>query len=121
MNASLLRALVLKVAFHPEPLRRCQAAMVYRALHGGDFTADEVLCGELVGDDTKIAGVTVASLASVGLLCRTGRCKSPSLSRNAAWVNRWGLADGKRQTALTWLARNRFPQPEPTQTEMALA
>lgn len=117
-DASFLRATVLKVAFCPEPLRRCQAALIYRALESSsDFTADEVLCGELVGDDTKIAGITVGSLAAMKLIQRTGRCKSPSPSRNGCWVNRWALGEGKRGTALTFLARNGFPPPSAKQLD----
>lgn len=111
LDPSFLRAIVLKVAFHPEPLRRAQAAIIYAALEAVSFTADEVLCGELTNGDTKISGICVGSLASMGLLERVGRCKSPAPSRNGAWVNVWRLAAGKLETAKTFLTRNQFPLP----------
>jgi len=120
MDTSLVRAIVLKVAFHGQQLRRCQAALIYGGLHGHAFTADELLVGELVGDDTKISGISIASLASIGLLERVGRCRSPAPSRNGAWVNQWRLVAVKRSTALTWLDRNGFPKPAEQQAEMAL-
>jgi len=123
MNAfdtSFLRAVILKVAFHPVPFKRVQGAIIYAALKGGDFTADEVLPGELTNGDTKIAGIAIGSLASVGLIERAGRCKSPSVSRNGAWVNIWRLALGKKQTALTWLDRNQFERPTDTAEQLSL-
>lgn len=120
MSADLgfLRATLLVVAFHPEPLRRCQAAVIYRALEGGEFTADEVLVGELVGDDIHISGITVGSIAALGLIQCVGRRKATSPTRKACKTNVWCLAGAKRSTALTWLARNKFPAPAERQLEL---
>ena len=118
LDPSLARAIVLKTMFHPQPLRRCQAAIIYAALLGGDFTADEVLCGELTNGDTKISGLAIASLASARLIQCVGRCKSPAASRNGARVNIWRIAISKYNTALTWLERNGLPNPEPRQLEL---
>ena len=110
-NPDLLRAIVLKVSFKPEALRRAQAALLYVALAGVEFTAD-CLPAEVVGEDTTLAGCAVGSLATMRLIARTGRCKSPAKSRNGAWVNVWALAAFKRATVLTWLKRNGFPEPD---------
>lgn len=107
MNAQLLRAIILKVAFKPEPLRRAQAALLYVALEGDTFTAD-VLPGEIVVGDIYLSGCAVASLATMKLIERVGRVPSPSPTRKAAWVNQWRLGTGKRETAKTWLERNGF-------------
>lgn len=113
-SPAFLSAIVLKVAFHPEVVRRAQAAIIYAALAGGAFTADEVLPKDIVGDDTTISGIAVGSLCSMKLLMRVGRCKSPAESRNGAWTNKWMLAYGRGATARTWLTRNNFPLPVPT-------
>jgi hypothetical protein len=120
-SLDFLRAVVLKTAFCPVPLRKCQAALLYYALRqpAQDFTADAALPGELVGDDTHIAGIAVGSLAGMGLLERAGRCKSPAPSRNGCWVNLWHI--GQRAKALTWLERNQFPAPGQGQQEMQLS
>lgn len=120
IDESFLRACVLKAAFHPERLRRCQAMIVYAALTGGTFTADECLPGEVTGDDTKIAGIAFGALSSLKLLTWCGRQKSKSLSRNGAWTNVWALAPAKREIALTWLDRNNFARPEARQSEFSL-
>jgi len=107
MNEDLAHAVMLKVAFKPEPLRRAQAALLYVALSGVEFTAD-VLPGEIVGGDTRLAGCATGALATMGLIERTGRVKSPSKTRNGAWVNQWRLATGKSAAVKTWLARHGF-------------
>lgn len=107
MNADFLRAVILKVAFKPEPLRRAQAALIYVGLTGEQFTAD-VLPQEVIQGDTRLAGCATGSLATIGILERSGRCKSPAKSRNGAWVNVWRLPVSKYKTAKTWLARNGF-------------
>lgn len=111
MNESFFRAVVLKVAFKPEPLRRAQAALLYCALSGATFTAD-VLPAEVTGEDTTLAGCAVGSLATMKFIERVGRIKSPAPSRNGAWVNQWRLAEGKRETVKTWLSRNGFDPNE---------
>lgn len=117
INPDLLRAIVLKVSFKPEALRRAQAALLYVALSGNEFTAD-CLPGEIVGEDTTLAGCAVGSLATMKLIERCGRCKSPSPTRNGAWVNIWKLASFKKATAETWLKRNGFPIKEQPQAEL---
>jgi hypothetical protein len=119
LDPSFARAIVLKVAFHPEPLRRCQAAILYRALQGTEFTADEVLVGELIGDDTKISGISVGALVGLGLIQCVGRRKAASPSRNGCKTNVWVIS--KPSTALTWLSRNNFAPPSLHQPELPLS
>lgn len=120
LDVSFLRATLLKVAFHPDLLRRCQALILYAALTESAFTADECLPKDVTGDDTKISGIAFGSLASMKLIAWVDRRKAGSASRNGAFTNVWGLADGKRATALTWLDRNKFPRPEPRQSEFPI-
>ena len=125
IDDSFLRACLLKVAFHPQQLRRCQALIIYAALDGGEFTADECLPGEVTKkdggeQDPKIAGIAFGSLASMKIITWVDRKKAVRASRNGAFTNVWALAKDKRATALTWLDRNGFPRPEARQTEMAL-
>jgi len=107
MSADFFRGVLLKVAFKPEPLRRAQAALLYVALEGKTFTAD-VLPGEITGGDTTLAGCAVGSLATMRLIERVERVKSPAKSRNGAWVNVWRLASGRVETVKTWLGRQGF-------------
>jgi len=125
IDDSFLRACLLKVAFHPEQLRRCQAMIMYAALEGGEFTADECLPGEATTkdggeQDPKIAGIAFGSLASMKIITWVDRKKAERASRNGAYTNVWMLAEGKRETALTWLDRNGFPRPEARQAEFAI-
>ncbi len=118
IGVDFYRACVLKVAFHGVPLRRCQAMILYAALTDSVFTADECLPGEVVGDDTKIAGIAFGSLASMKLITWVDRKKATRASRNGAHTNVW--SPGKRATALTWLDRNGFARPEARQAELAI-
>jgi hypothetical protein len=107
MNPDFARAIIFKTAFHLEPLRRAQAALIYVALAQDTFTAD-ALPGEIVGGDTKLPGLATGSLASLRLIESVCIVKSPAKSRHGGLVRRWRLAQGKRSTALTWLKRNGF-------------
>ncbi len=108
MDESFFRGICLKVAFKPEKLRRAQAALIYVALTGETFTAD-CLPGEITENDNTVSGCAVGALATIGVLQRVCRCKSPSKSRNGAWVNSWKLAEGQGFKARLWLTRNGFP------------
>lgn len=119
LNPDLLRAIVLKVSFKPEALRRAQAALLYVALTGQEFTAD-VLPGEIVGQDTTLAGCAVGALATMKLIERVGRVKSPAKSRNGCYVNVWRLAAGRLEVVQTWLERQGFPKSTRKQAEFAL-
>ena len=116
MNADFARAIILKVAFKPEPLRRAQAALLYIALSGEAFTAD-VLPKEIVGDDPKLPGCAVGTLATMELIQSIAIVNSPSKSRHGGLVRRWRLAPDKRTTALTWLKRNGFDTTVPLETQ----
>lgn len=116
MNTDFLRAVVLKTAFKPEPLRRAQAALLYVALSGQSFTGD-CLPGEIVGDDTKLPGLAVGTLARIRLIQSCGFTRSPSTTRHGSWVQRWRLAPDKRTTAITWLRRNGFDTNVPHETQ----
>ncbi len=120
LDPSFARAIILKTSFHPEPLRRCQAAILYTALSYETFTADDALPGELTNGDTKISGISFGSLASMKLITWVDRAKSRAESRNGAFTNVWTLGDGKKATVLTWLERNQFPLPKPQQQEFAI-
>jgi len=119
MNADFQRAVVLKTAFKPEPIRRAQAALLYVALAGQSFTAD-VLPGEIVGDDISLPGLAVGTLARIGLIQSLGFTRSPSKTRHGSWVQRWRLGDGKESTARTWLKRNGFDATVPHETQIEL-
>ncbi|MEK7781963.1 MAG: hypothetical protein AAB370_10735 [Verrucomicrobiota bacterium] len=119
MNPDFARAIVLKVAFKPEPLRRAQAALLYVAMTGQSFTAD-CLPGEIVAGDTKLPGLAVGTLARIGLIQSLGFTRSPSLTRHGSWVQRWRLADGKDSTAKTWLKRNGFDATVPAERQLDL-
>lgn len=116
IDATFMRVIIVKTAFHPDRLRRCQAAIIYAALDHETFTADECLVGELVGDDTKISGIAFGSMASAKLIKWVDRAKAKSESRNGAYTNVWTLAN--REKALTWLERNGFAKPDPKQLEI---
>lgn len=120
IDVGFLRATLLKVAFHPDLLRRCQAVILYAALTDAPFTADECLPKDMTGDDTKISGIAFGSLASMKLIAWVDRRKAGSASRNGAFTNVWAIAEGKRSTVLTWLDRNGFPRPDARQTELAM-
>ena len=116
LSPAFFRGALLKVGFKPEPLRRAQAFLLYVALElpPHEFTAD-VLPKEIHGEgeeDPTLAGIAVGSLATMGLIERCGRCKSPSPARNGAWVNIWRLATCKRSAVCTWLERNGFQAPK---------
>ena len=119
MNDSFLRAVILKVAFNPEPLRKVQAALLYVALTGETFTAD-ILPGELINGDTRLAGCATGALATMRLIERVGRVKSPAKSRNGCWVNSWRIASGRIETVKVWLKRNGFELPSEKQAELAI-
>jgi hypothetical protein len=117
-----IRAILLKIAFHPEKIRRAQAFLIYTALRGRTFTAD-CLPSEIVDDNTT-SGCAVKTLAinhvGLGLLHFEGWVTSPAKSRHGAPVKSWRLADGQRETALTWLKRNGFPMPPINDLELPL-
>lgn len=119
MNQDFLRGVLLKVAFKPEPLRQAQAALLYVALSGEEFTAD-VLPGEIVGSDTRLAGCATGALSNIGLIERVERTMSPAPSRNGAWVNKWRLAAGKRETVRAWLSRHGFDPQEIAEKQLEL-
>jgi len=119
MNADFLRAVVLKVAFKPEALRRAQAGYLFIALAGQSFTGD-CLPAEITGDDPSLPGVAVRGLARIGLIQSLGFTRSPSKTRHGSWVQRWRLGDGKESTARTWLKRNGFDATVPHETQIEL-
>lgn len=102
--------ILLKLSFKPEKVRRAQAALLYVALTGVEFTADVI--PDAICDDMTTAGCATKTLAQIGLIQYVRHVKSPAKSRHGAEVKQWKLADGKRETALTWLTRNGFPHPD---------
>ena len=113
INHQFWHGILLKLSFKPEKVKRTQAALIYLALTGKDFTADEV--PKTIADDNTTAGCAVRTLAGgrcgLGLLQCVGRIPSPSKARHGAEVKQWRLAPGKRALALTWLERNGFDTP----------
>ena len=65
INPALMRAILLKIAFKPELMKRTEAAVLYVALAGQTFTAD-VIPGELREDNTT-PGAVISLLARLGL------------------------------------------------------
>jgi hypothetical protein len=115
LDANFLAAIQLKVAFHADAMKRCQASLLYAALSNCSFTCGEVL-GHLTyenGDvDVTTAGCVAGSLASLGFIVQNGRIKSPSNTRNGSKVALWCINPNKRETIKTWLERNGFVAPE---------
>jgi len=123
MNESFQNAIMVKVMFHPERVRRCQAALLYAGLAGYEFSADEILTSDITEGDTKVQGIAVRLLSVAGMLHCVGRAKAKSKSRHGAGTNVWRLPDHKRSTANTWLERNGFAPvalPQTSQLEMAV-
>lgn len=119
MNAAFARAILLKVGFKPEALKRAQGFFIYAALAGHTFTGD-ILPAEIATDNTT-AGCAVGALRTQKLIEFVGRVKSPSRSRNGAWTNVWQLAPGRRAAAQLWLERNGFPAIETRAVQQTLA
>ena len=126
LDASFLRAIVLKVAYNPRPMERAQAALLAIGLTGAEFTAD-VIPGELRTrpdgkPDTHISGCAAGGLASIGLLKSTGRVKSPDPAAKGRKLDVWRIPADRYATARAWLLAHGVTEiPEmASQREMAL-
>lgn len=110
MNPNLLNAILQKVAFKGDEMRRYQAACIYTALalYPQEFGADDVP-EPLRPQSMTTAGCAFALLKSDGLqiFARAGRRKSKSKDRNGAWINTYTLPSPR--LACAWLTANGFP------------
>jgi hypothetical protein len=124
INDNFWHGILLKLSFKPEKIKRTQAALLYVALRGEPFTADEV--PKEIYEDNTTSGCAVRILSGaqpfgLGLIEPCGLVRSKSKSRHGAIVRQWRLADGAGKLAMTWLVRNGFdlPKMEP-ENELAL-
>lgn len=112
LDQSFLRAVVLMVGFKPRPMLTAQAALIYIALSGRDFTAAD-LPAEITGGSRHLAGAATGALIAQGLLETVGRAKSPDPKAKGRRLDVLRLPVNKVGAAKTWLARNGFRVPEP--------
>jgi hypothetical protein len=117
LHPDFLRAVVIVTGFKPEPMRRAQAALLYCALQGCDFTA-AVLPGEITNGSRHIAGAATGSLVAIGLLTVVRREPSPDKSAKGRKLD--VLRAGSVERIRAWLRANRFADTVTTdpQTEL---
>ena len=122
MNSDLTAAILVKLAFHPDEMRRYQVAAVLTALHRypAEIAADDVPDAFRPVDHTT-AGCCWALLKSDGvhLFRRAGRRMSKSATRNGAWINTYQLASVA--LAETWLRRHNIEPPPRKTAQLELA
>lgn len=123
LNESLANAILQKMGYRADAMRRYQAAAIYVAieLFPVEIGADDVPECFRPQDQTT-AGCCWALLKSDGcrLFDRAGRRASTSPGRNAAWINTYRLHSVALANA--WLTANHFPPAKPTQQqELAFA
>lgn len=122
MNPNLANAILQKLGYRADQMRRYQAAAIYTAiaLWPAEIAADDIP-SEFRPQDTTTAGCSWALLKSDGLhlFIRVGRRASRSEGRNAAWINTYRLAS--IELANAWLVANHFAPARPKpQQELAL-
>lgn len=105
-------------AFRNQAMTRTQGALLTLAL-AGTMDASQ-LPGEICNGDPHLAGCASGALVAQGLICVVGRVKSSNACAKGRKVNQFAIAEGRRGTVLTWLARNGLPLPEPTQQTFLL-
>ena len=120
LDASFLRAIVILTAFRPERSLRCQAALIYLALAGTEFTGAE-LPGEVTEGSKHAAGAACGALVSMDLIRVVRRVASPNENAKGRKVNVYLMQDGKASTCRAWLTANGFKLPENRQLELIAA
>lgn len=112
---SLMRSICLVVNFRGDDFHGVCAALLYRALAGGDFTA-ACLPHDITKGDIHVAGLAVKMLQKLDLIICVGF--APSTNKNAKGrINRvWRLAPSKESTAKTLLSRWGYPVEEAQQS-----
>jgi hypothetical protein len=114
MNPALANAILQKLGFRGESMRRYQAAAIYTAIAQwpAEIGADDVP-EQFRPQDATTAGCCWALLKSDGthLFSRAGRRMSRTESRNSAWINTYRL--NSVDLANAWLAANGWPPAQP--------
>ena len=117
LDPSFLQACLLIGDFKGGQFKAAQAALLTLGLRGGDFTARDIP-ETITGGSRHVAGAATGALVAMGLLVVVDRIKSPDPKAKGRRLDVLRLADGKYETARTWLARNQFPAPQPIQQEL---
>jgi hypothetical protein len=115
----LMRAVVLVVNFRGKDFHGVCAALIYRALAGGDFTA-AALPADITNGDIHVSGLAVKMLQKCELIVCVGYLPSPDPSAKGRILRSWRLAPGKESTARTWLARHSYPASIAEQASLEL-
>jgi len=115
----LMRAVILVVAFKAEDFHAACAALIYRALAGGDFTA-ACLPAEITKGDIHVSGLAVKMLQKCGLIVCVGYLPSPDPAAKGRILRSWRLAPAKESTARTWLQRHGYPATISEQQSLAI-
>ncbi len=119
-ETDLMRAIILVVAFKESDFHAVCAALLYRALAGGDFTA-ACLPGEITKGDIHVSGLAIKMLQKCGLIVCVGYLPSPDPAAKGRILRSWRLAPSMESTARTWLARHDYPATISEQQSLALA
>jgi len=104
----LMRAVILVVNFRGDDFHGVCAALLYRALAGGDFTA-ACLPGDITKGDIHVSGLAVKMLQKCGLFVCVGLMPSPNKNAKGRLCRVWRMAPSMTSTARTWLARHAYP------------
>lgn len=117
LEPAFLQAVVTMTAFKPEKMKRAQAALLYLALRGQEFTAADLPAGVTEGSK-HIAGAATGSLVAIGMLEVTRRMKSPDPAAKGRKLDVLRLAPDKWATAKQWLRANGFACEIEAQSEL---
>lgn len=114
-----MRAIILVVGFKEADFHAACAALIYRALAGGDFTA-ACLPHEITKGDIHVSGLAVKMLQKCELIAATGYLPSPDPAAKGRILRSWRIAAGKESTARVWLSRHGYPATISEQQSLAI-
>lgn len=117
LDPQFLRAVVVMSGFKGNAMKSAQAALLLIGLRTYSFTGAD-LPAEVTNGSRHIAGAATGALIAQGLLEVIGRVKSPNADAKGRKLDLLHLHHSKRNTALTWLARNEFEAPALSQQEL---
>ncbi len=120
LSTDFLQAALLVTNFKGKRMMAIEAALLTMAVNGEDFTACDIP-DVLVNGSKNLAGCACGALVAQGLLKVVTRIKSTKPNAKGRKLDVFRIADGKRETARTWLSANGFKQPEARQAELSLA
>lgn len=118
-ETDLMRAIILVVSFKDADFHAACAALLYRALAGGDFTA-ACLPAEITKGDIHVSGLAIKMLQKAGLIVAVGYLPSPDPAAKGRILRSWRLAPSKESTARTWLSRHGYPASFDEQKSLAI-